>query len=236
MKKIIKKILFPNTYSSEAYIRYLKDKGINIGKKCYIWSPNHTFIDIQRPEFLEIGDFCKITKGVTILCHDYSMSVARRVYKEHVGYSKPTKIGNNVFIGMNATILMGTTIGDNCIIGAGAVVCGTFGNDLVIGGNPARVICSLEDYYKKHKAVEYESARNYVLKFEKKHKRKPTVEEMGNAYAWMYLPRNQETINKYNKIFHLSGDDYDDIIYDFLNSKGMFNSFDEFLESIDLEE
>ncbi|HOP59466.1 MAG TPA: acyltransferase, partial [Bacteroidales bacterium] len=50
------------------------------------------------------------------------------------------KIGNNVFIGNNCTILPGTTVGDNCIIGAGSVVRGNFPENSVIVGNPAKVV------------------------------------------------------------------------------------------------
>ena len=46
--------------------------------------------------------------------------------------SSPVKIGNNVWIGANAVILRGTVIGDNCVIGAGTVVKGTFESGSVI--------------------------------------------------------------------------------------------------------
>lgn len=50
------------------------------------------------------------------------------------------KIGNNVFIGFDCTILLNTTIGNNCIIGAGSVVRGNFPDNSVIIGNPAKVV------------------------------------------------------------------------------------------------
>ena len=62
---------------------------------------------------------------------------------ENIAGSLPVYIGNNVFIGMGATILMGADIGDNCIIGAGSVVKGTIPPNSVVAGNPARVICKL---------------------------------------------------------------------------------------------
>ena len=81
----IKKIVFPSRYSSEAYINYLRSKKVLIGNKVTIYSPMHTDIDIQRPWLIKIGDYCKITKGVTVLAHDYGVSVPRRVYGEFVG-------------------------------------------------------------------------------------------------------------------------------------------------------
>lgn len=54
--------------------------------------------------------------------------------------AKEIVIGKNCFIGCNSIILKGTVLGDGCVVGAGAVVCGTFGSNMVLAGNPARVI------------------------------------------------------------------------------------------------
>ena len=54
--------------------------------------------------------------------------------------ARPIHIGKNCFIGCNSIILKGTEIGDNCIVGAGAVVAGKFEDNVVIAGNPAKII------------------------------------------------------------------------------------------------
>lgn len=124
IKNFIKRMVDPNHYSSEAYIQYLRNNGVHIGEKTVVYAPRHTSIDIQKPYLISIGSYCKITTGVIILAHDYSISVARRVFGEFIGGTAPTKIGDNCFLGMNSIILPGTTIGNNCIVGAGSVVGG----------------------------------------------------------------------------------------------------------------
>lgn len=232
IKSIIKKILFPNTYSSESYIKYLRNKGVTIGNGCFIWSPNKTVIDIQNGFLLEIGNYVKIAEGVKILNHDYSVSVARRKFHNHVGQAKKTIIGDNVFLGIDSIILAGSVIGNNTIVGAGSVVNGKFPDDVVIAGNPAKVICTLEKFYDSKKKKELNDARLFAEEFYQKNNRFPTAEEFGNAFAWLFLPRNKKTIDEYNCYFRLNGDNYNDIINDFMNSKASFDSYDEFLKEI----
>ena len=55
---------------------------------------------------------------------------------------------DNVFVGHGAIILPGTTIGPNAIVGAGAVVTSNVPTNTVVGGIPAKPICSLDDYIK----------------------------------------------------------------------------------------
>lgn len=66
---------------------------------------------------------------------------------------KEIKIGNNCFIGIRAIILPGTTIGDNTIIGAGAVVKGNIPNGVIVVGNPGKIIGTTEEYVAKHLEV-----------------------------------------------------------------------------------
>lgn len=57
--------------------------------------------------------------------------------------SRDIQIGKNCFLGCNSIILKGTVLGNGCVVGAGAVVCGKFEDNCVIAGNPARVIKKL---------------------------------------------------------------------------------------------
>ena len=231
IKNLLKRIMFPNTYSSEAYINYLRKTGVSIGEGSIIYSPNHTNIDVRRPHQLTIGKYVKITYGVIILAHDYSRAVFCNMPEYgNVGEAKKTYIGNNVFIGMNAIILMGASIGDNCIIGAGAVVSGEFPDNSVIAGNPGRVICTVEELYQKRKNQELNAAKQYVQLWKEKYGRNPTIYEMSNAFSWIYLPRNNETINEYPELFNLNGVDKETYIKTFLNTTPKYESFETFLE------
>jgi len=106
--------------SKENRINYLRNKGIKIGKDGEI----RTMSFSTEPYLIEIGNKVRIASGTNFITHDGSIMCFRDELKG--GVFGKIKIGNNVFIGMNSIILLNTTIGDNCIIGAGSVVRGHF--------------------------------------------------------------------------------------------------------------
>lgn len=231
LKKMVKKIIFPNSYSNGAFIEYLRRNGVCIGDNVVIWAPNHTIIDIQKPWMISIGDNTQITEGVKILAHDYSISTCRKVYGQFAcGGGLPVCIGNNVFIGMNAIILMGTNIGNNSIVGAGSVVKGNFPDGSIIAGNPARVIGNIENYYQKNLNEWVCNAKRCAKTIYKNSGHIPTIEEMSDGYAWLYLERTEENINKYKSWFDLPADDFEKVKSSFLNSEPYYSSFDEFIK------
>tara|TARA_R110002110_G_scaffold61225_6_gene172130 strand:+ start:31527 stop:31835 length:309 start_codon:yes stop_codon:yes gene_type:complete len=59
------------------------------------------------------------------------------------------QIGDNIFIGKGALILPGVTVGNNCIVGANAVVTKSFPEGSIIAGNPARVVRKTEDFLRR---------------------------------------------------------------------------------------
>ena len=117
-------------------IFYLRIAGVTIGKKCFI--SLGAKIDVRGGKIF-IGDKCEITHGCVILSHDAS---AKRINRGTNGRGT-VRIGNNVFIGVNSVILRNVTIGDNSIIGAGSVVTKDVPPNVVVVGNPARVIRNL---------------------------------------------------------------------------------------------
>ncbi|GAK38226.1 maltose O-acetyltransferase [Bacteroides graminisolvens DSM 19988 = JCM 15093] len=56
------------------------------------------------------------------------------------------KIGDWCYIGNNALIMPGVTIGDNVLVSSGSVVTKSIPSNMVVAGNPARIICSIDDY------------------------------------------------------------------------------------------
>lgn len=133
--------------SSATYIAFLREKGVSVGSDVFFHQLTNINIDVSRPSLITIGDKVRFTQGLTILTHDYSWFVLLNKYDDMVGCSGKVSIGNNVFIGFNCTILAGTVVGDNVIIGANSLVKGDVQSDSVYGGVPARRICSLRDFY-----------------------------------------------------------------------------------------
>jgi carbonic anhydrase/acetyltransferase-like protein (isoleucine patch superfamily) len=207
----------------------LRRAGVNIGKGTVFFDAGNITVDSSRPELLSIGQYCKITGGTVILTHDYSRSVLRRVYGDIVGEARCTEIGNNVFIGMNSIILMGAKIGDNSIVGAGSVCHGQYPANSVITGNPARVIMSLDDYYKKRKSVYADEAQILAEAHLVRYGKVPSIQEMG-AFFPLYLERNIDEVKRNNLRTNLSGDVEEEVIASFMKSKPLYISYDEFLK------
>lgn len=105
---------------------------------------HNSHIDTLFPALIEIGDNFISAPGSIILAHDASLYVHTGKYK--VG---PVKIGDNVFLGANAVVLPNVCIGDNVIVGAGAVVTKSVEPGWVVAGNPAKKICTVEQYIGK---------------------------------------------------------------------------------------
>ena len=111
---------------------------IKIGKYCLI-TPG---VRIMAAESIVIGDACMIAHGVYISDADWHGIYDRA---EPVGNTKPVVLEDNVWIGDSAIICKGVTIGENSIIGAGAVVTKNVPPNSVFAGNPAKLVKTLEN-------------------------------------------------------------------------------------------
>ncbi len=229
LKNLMLKIVRKQYYNSETYVKYLKSRGLKLGDNVVFYDPSKKPIDEQRIPFIKIGNSCRITEGVKILGHDYSYATLRPIYHEMLLKTDEVIIGNNVFIGINSIILMGTKIGDNSIIGAGSVVSGKFPSNVVIAGNPAKVICSIDEYYNKLKKNFERNAILYYKILSDNGKRNVNEEKM-LWYNCLWDTEKKEDIFKNIKI---DGDIKEEVIQDMLEIRPKYKSFKDFILSIE---
>ncbi len=113
-------------------------KNIKIGKNVFI----NACCKFQDQGGIVIGNGVLIGHNVTLatLNHD-----ERPDYRQNI-YPKPIKIGDNVWIGSNATILQGITIGNGAIVGANSVVTHDVPENTIVAGVPARIIRKVKEY------------------------------------------------------------------------------------------
>lgn len=109
---------------------------ITIGDYCLI-APG---VEITSFEHIEIGDNCMLAADVVIHdCDWHGLYNRLRPFR----CNKPVKLENNVWVGTKSIITKGVTIGENSIIGAGSIVTKDIPANSVAGGNPAKVIKTL---------------------------------------------------------------------------------------------
>ena len=112
------------------------DACIQIGKNVGM-----TGATIVAEERVEIGDGVLIGSNASILDTDFHpLTPEGRRRDMRAGKHAPVVIEKDVFIGMNVLILKGCRIGEGAVIGAGSVVTGTVPPQVIVAGNPARII------------------------------------------------------------------------------------------------
>lgn len=122
---------------------------VKIGEHCEVYKGVYFG---SEPYLIEIGDYVRISSGVTFATHDGGLWVLRNLHLlDDADYFGRIRVGNNVHIGQDSFIMPGVTIGDNCIIGVRSVVTKSVPDNTVYAGQPARFIETIEEYYEKHK-------------------------------------------------------------------------------------
>ena len=117
------------------------DYGYNIfvGENFYA-NFNCTFLDVST---IEIGDICMFAPNVQLYTATHPLHPVKR--NSGLEYAKPIKIGDNVWLGGGVIVTPGVTLGNNVVVGAGSVVTKSFPDNVVIAGNPARIIKTVEE-------------------------------------------------------------------------------------------
>lgn len=125
-------------------LKYARSLGVIIGEgnliqKCH-WS--------SEPYLITVGNHCQLTD-----CRIYTHGggqVARHIDPTFDVFGKVT-IGDYVYIGAGSLIMPGVTIGDHVLVAAGSVVTKSIPAGIVVAGNPAKYICTVEEYYNRNK-------------------------------------------------------------------------------------
>lgn len=144
MNKLFRKIL-EYLRGEPQHLDKLLKRGLKVGKRFnrmggVIIDPTHCY-------HITIGDNVTLAPRVHILAHDASTYL-------FFGKTRAANviIGNDVFVGAGSIILPGVHIGNRVIIGAGSIVAKDIPDNSVVVGNPAKVICSIDEYLEKEKA------------------------------------------------------------------------------------
>lgn len=131
-------------YDDFTISEYLRKQGAQIGDN------NRIMIRNLGAEacLIKIGNHCTITAGVSLIVHDGAGWIFTNEIPSLQRFGA-IEIKDNCFIGIGATILPNVKIGPNSIVGARSVVKKNVLPGTVVAGNPARQICTIDEYRKK---------------------------------------------------------------------------------------
>lgn len=163
---------------AEEKAKYLKENFAECGENCYIevpfranWGGHHVHLGnnvyanfnltlVDDGEIF-IGDGAMFGPNVTIATANHPINTELRA--RMLQYNKDVHIGNYVWVGANSVIVPGVTIGDNCVIGAGSVVCKDIPANSVAVGNPCKVIREIgehdREYFYKAEKIDWDNLK-----------------------------------------------------------------------------
>lgn len=151
--------------SQKTVIKTLRKMGMVIG--------DHSRVYTQRigtePWLIRIGSHVGIAPDVTFVTHNAN-TLLQDKYESLTAFGK-IDIKDHCYIAINSTILPNVTIGPWSVVGAGSVVTKDVPSHTVVAGNPARPICTLEEYEEKCRArhidipLDREEARKFLVDY-----------------------------------------------------------------------
>lgn len=122
----------------------LRALGMHIGED--VWLPPSTWIDTAHCHLISIGDHTGFGEECMILAHDAQMDEfldAARIGR--------VIIHESCHIGARCVVLPGVELGPRTIVGTCSVISKSLPADSVCAGNPAKVLCSLDEYLERHR-------------------------------------------------------------------------------------
>ena len=143
--------------------------GGKLGENCEIYS---SVVFGSEPYLIEIGNNVRITDGVKFVTHDGGLWTLRNLYDDmkNADCFGRIVVKDNVHIGWNTVIMPGVTIGNNVVIGASSIVTKSIPSNVVVAGNPAKIIKSYDEYitgslpFNLHcKGMRYNEKKKFLL-------------------------------------------------------------------------
>lgn len=116
--------------------------GVQVGRDCRIGT--HAFG--TEPWLVRLGDRVTVTAGTVFLTHDGATCLVCDAKGRRYRYAR-IEVGSDVFIGVNSILLPGVRIGDRVVIAAGSVVTKSVPDNVIVAGNPARVIMTFDGFH-----------------------------------------------------------------------------------------
>jgi len=157
LKKILYKIVIKTGRFRHFYIRFYKIdpfeygrllKDINFFSSIGEGSGITVGAQFTDPKYVKIGHNTLLS-ACTLIGHDGAIAVYSKSTEKILDSVGKIIIGDNCFVGHGAIIMPDTIIGDNCIIAAGSIVTKDVESGSIVGGVPAKFICSTTDYIEK---------------------------------------------------------------------------------------
>jgi carbonic anhydrase/acetyltransferase-like protein (isoleucine patch superfamily) len=142
IRRALSRVLTLLRFALRGGVYAARAQGVRIGEGCRIYISQFG----SEPFLIQVGSRVTITSGVRLITHDGSTALVRDTAGRRFQRYGPISIGDDVFIGINSIVLPGVSIGSRVVVAAGSVVTKSIPDGVVVGGNPARVIASFDEY------------------------------------------------------------------------------------------
>lgn len=147
------KSIYNYLYSILSPIGYARHIGVTVGKDTMIYRSMEWS---SEPYLVTIGNHVQLTRGVAIHTHGGGNSVRRQIPDFDI-FGKVV-IEDWAYIGAHSQIMPGVTIGEGAIVAAGSIVTKSVAPNTVVAGNPARYLCTVEEYLERNKQFNVHTA------------------------------------------------------------------------------